>query len=72
VEEREENPAQEDGTSNRLLSPTFIPPLTPTASRQVQERLLPVHGHYAVPKELAPSHEPRPSHPEDPPSIRSE
>jgi hypothetical protein len=28
VEEREENPAQEDGTSNRLLSPTFIPPLT--------------------------------------------
>ena len=26
-EEREENPAQENGISNRLLSPTFIPPL---------------------------------------------
>jgi len=31
VEEREENPAEENGISNRLLSPTFIPPLTDSA-----------------------------------------
>ena len=28
AEEREENPAEENGISNRLLSPTFILPLT--------------------------------------------
>jgi len=28
VEEREENPAEENGISNRLLPPLFIPPLT--------------------------------------------
>jgi hypothetical protein len=34
-EEREENPAQENGISNRLLSPTFIPPLR-ASRKQVQ------------------------------------
>ena len=44
-EEREENPIQEDGFSNRQLSPTFIPPLTLKAGAQAELHLFAKGGH---------------------------